>query len=176
MSIITVWTKQNENVVKELNEAGRYIAKREYIFKDLDEHAPLVIEVYDWLVKNSPGAPQKPADVEYPIWVSSSIETTMLPGLGTVILELSLDSALITKVNIDKWGTILNYSYIPANQEDAKRHLDMLDQYGTSDAKAYMSQFYPNIKREIIESWERLFDDYLSSQIRDTILVKTLSE
>ena len=27
-----------------------------------------------------------------------------------------------------------------------------------SDSKAYMSQFYPEIKREIIKSWDRLFD------------------
>ena len=33
------------------------------------------------------------------------------------------------------------------------------EQYGTSDAQAYMSRFYPHIKRNIIESWSRLFDD-----------------
>ena len=31
MSNITVWTKQHENVLKELETTGRYIAKREYI-------------------------------------------------------------------------------------------------------------------------------------------------
>lgn len=154
-----VWTKQNENVAKALAETGRYIAKKEYIFRDLEEHAPLVLEVYDWLVKNSPAAPQKPADVEYPIWVSTSKEATMLPSEGAVILELEVDPALITRVNIDKWGTILNYSYIPADAADAKRHLQMLEEYRVSDAKAYMSQFYPRIKREIQESWRRLFDD-----------------
>ena len=31
--------------------------------------------------------------------------------------------------------------------------------YGvSSDVKAYMSQFYPEIKREIRESWKRLFE------------------
>lgn len=154
-----VWTKQNENVASVLAETGRYIAKKDYVFHDLGEHAPLVLEVYDWLVKNSPAAHQRPADVEYPIWVSVSKEATMLPSEGTVILELELDPALVTMVNIDKWGAILNYSYIPADAEDAKRHLQVLDQYGISDAKAYMSQFYPQIKREIISSWNRLFDD-----------------
>ena len=31
--------------------------------------------------------------------------------------------------------------------------------YGVDDAKAYMSQFYPMIKKEIVASWDRLFDD-----------------
>lgn len=83
----------------------------------------------------------------------------MLPSEGTVIMELTLDPSRITSVNIEKWGAILNYSYIPADEKDAKRHHELLEQYGISDAKAYMSQFYPQIKREIVLSWDRLFDD-----------------
>src|SRR5690606_18335576 len=84
----------------------------------------------------------------------------MLPSPGTIILELKVDPSLITKININKWGTILNYSYIPANKQDAEDHRRLLDQYGvSSDTKAYMSHFYPQIKRKIIDSWSRLFDD-----------------
>lgn len=159
MDKIKVWTKQHENVLKELNEKGRYIARREYIRWDLQEHAGLVLEVYDWLVRHSPGAACKPEDVEYPVWLSYTSEAVMLPSPGTVIMELTVDPAIITPVNIEKWGSILNYSYIPRDKEDARRHLDLMEQYGVSDAKAYMSQFYPHLKREIINSWDRLFDD-----------------
>lgn len=160
MDKITIWTKQNENVVKELERTGRYTAKKEYILKDLDRHAYLVLEVYDWLVKNTPNTFRKPYDAEYPIWVSLKKEATMLPSAGTVILELKLDPSLITMINIDKWGTILNYSYIPKDKQDAENHRQLLEQYGvSSDTKAYMSQFYPQIKRKIIDSWSRLFDD-----------------
>lgn len=160
MDKVTVWTKQNENVVKELEKTGRYTAKKEYILKDLDKHVYLVLEVYDWLVKNTPNTSQKPYDAEYPIWVSLTREATMLPSVGTIILELKVDPSLITMVNIDKWGAILNYSYIPADEQDAQNHRQLLKQYGvSSDTKAYMSQFYPQIKRKIIDSWSRLFDD-----------------
>ncbi|MBR6554715.1 MAG: DUF3841 domain-containing protein, partial [Clostridia bacterium] len=63
------------------------------------------------------------------------------------------------RVNIAKWGAILNYSYIPADEADDRRHKKLLRDYGVSDAKAFMTQFYPDIKREIIASWARLFDD-----------------
>ncbi|MBU5440105.1 DUF3841 domain-containing protein [Tissierella sp. MSJ-40] len=160
MNKITVWTKQNENVVKDLEETGRYTAKKEYILKDLDRHAYLVLEVYDWLVKNTPSISQKPYDAEYPIWVSLTKEATMLPSAGTIILELKVDPSLITMINIHKWGKILNYSYIPKDEQDAENHRQLLEQYGiSSDTKAYMSQFYPQIKRKIINSWSRLFDD-----------------
>ena len=69
MSNITVWTKQHENVLKELETAGRYIAKQEYIRMDLKEQAPVVLEAYDWLVKHGPDRANKLADVEYPVWV-----------------------------------------------------------------------------------------------------------
>ncbi|AYD41198.1 DUF3841 domain-containing protein [Clostridium fermenticellae] len=159
MRSITVWTKQNENVIKELEETGRYVVKKEYILQDLGECAPLVLEAYDWLVENTLNVTKKPDDAEYPVWVSFMRQTTMLPSTGTIILELAVEPSIITSVNINKWGAILNYSYIPKDKQDAKRHHQVLEQYGVSDAKAYMSQFYPQIKREIIASWKRLFDN-----------------
>ena len=159
MEQIKVWTKQHKNVLEELKKTGRYTAKQQYIAMDMQEHADLVLEAYDWLVKHGPDAGNRPPDADYPVWVSFQSEATMLPSEGTVILELELDPAIITPVNIEKWGTILNYSYIPKYPQDAKRHRALLEEYGVSDAKAYMSQFYPEIKREIVDSWERLFDD-----------------
>lgn len=60
---IKVWTKQHKNVLKELMETGRYTAKQKYISMDLQEHAKLVLEVYDWLVRHGPDAANKPDDV-----------------------------------------------------------------------------------------------------------------
>ena len=126
MSNITVWTKQHENVLKELETTGRYIAKREYIRMDLKEQAPVVLEAYDWLVKHGPDRANKPADVEYPVWVSFTNEGTMMNSENTVILELSLDPAIITSVNIAKLGHILNYGYIPKDENDLRRHRQLL--------------------------------------------------
>ena len=124
-----------------------------------EDCAPLVLEVYDWLVKNSPNREQKPDDADYPVWVSFSKEGTYLPQESSVMLELSIDPGEITPIAVAKWGTILNYSYIPKDREDAIRHQKLLEDYRTSDTQAYMSPFYPEIKREIIASWSRLFDD-----------------
>lgn len=158
MEEITVWTKQHQNVLDILERTGRYTAKRAYIDLDLQECAPLVLEVYDWLAAHLPGM-DRPADAEYPVWVSYTGEAAMLPSQGTAILELRLPERLITPVNIEKWGAILNYSYIPQDVPDARRHRKLLADYGVSDAKAYLTQFYPQIRREIISSWDRLFDD-----------------
>ncbi len=162
MNNITVWTKQHRSVWDTLQKTGRYAAKRSFVALDLGEHAPLVLKAYDWLVAHHPDLARRPADADVPVWVSFDRDATMLPGKGSVILELSVDPGLITPVNIAKWGAILNYSYIPENTADAARHRTMLEDCGVSDAKAVMTQFYPQLKREVVESWSRLFDPSVS--------------
>lgn len=158
MAPITVWSKQHMAVLEELETTGRYTAKRAYIEKDLEEHAGLVLQAYDWYADRASRRCPKPADVVYPVWVSYLREATMLPGPGHVILELEIDEACVMPVNIGKWGTILNFSYIPADEADRRAHEALLSSRGIYDAKAFMTPFYPDIKRTIIESWERLFD------------------
>ncbi|MDD6442561.1 MAG: DUF3841 domain-containing protein [bacterium] len=159
MPQIKVWTRQHKSVLDKVMNDGRYIAKRDYIYMDLQEHANLVLEVYDWLVKNGPDAVNKPADVTYPVWVSFDEDATMLSGDNGVVFELTIAQEMITPINIAKWGAILNYSYIPINEADKERHRELLEAYGIDDVKAFMTQFYPAIKKEIISSWDRLFDE-----------------
>lgn len=159
MGKIKVFTRQHKNVWKALEETGRYIAKREYISMDMQEHADIIFEVYDWLVRNGPDAANRPQDVRYPVWVSFDGDAAMMAGDDGVILELLIDEERITSINIAKWGTILNYSYIAKDEEDARRHRELCRLYGTDDVKAVMTQFYPEIRREIVDSWKRLFDD-----------------
>ena len=44
---------------------------------------------------------------------------------------------------------ILNYGYIPKDENDLRRQQTTLDDYGISDVKAVISQFYPQTLREI---------------------------
>lgn len=61
MEKITVWTKQHKAVLETLERDGRYVAKRQFVEYENEDCAPLVLEVYDWLVKNGPNASQKAA-------------------------------------------------------------------------------------------------------------------
>ena len=74
----------------------------------------------------------------------------MLPSPGAVILELTLEPDRITSVNIEKWGSILNYSYIPKDKADARRHQDMMEQYGVSDAKHTCPSSTPTLRGKLL--------------------------
>lgn len=159
MEKVIVYTKQRKEILKELDEKGYHVTSANHVAVEWKEDTKIVLEVYDWLVKHVPSRESKPDYALYPVWVSLSHEATMLLDDQSVVLELAVDPSLITKINIFKWGKILNYSYIPENEADARVHSEMLELYGVSDMKAYMTPFYPDIKREIVGSWKRLFDD-----------------
>lgn len=170
MEPIHVWTKQHISVWETLQRDGVYHAKFAGIRHN--EDAQLMMEAYRWLSCSIPNAQTRPAAAEFPIWLAFSRAGTMLPTPNTVLLELEIAPELVTHINIAKWGTILNCSYIAADEADARRHKQLLRDWGASDEKACMTPFYPHIKREIQDSWMRLFDDSIhvgSSECYGTI-------
>lgn len=156
MKTITVWTRQQECVLHQLQKTGRYTAQQSKVLQN--EDALLMKTGYDWLAASLPQI-QRPIDADYPIWLSLEANTAMLPMAGYKILELEIPADLITKINIAKWGAINNFSYLPANSSDLRQHRQKLSALGINDTKACMSRFYPELKAEIISSWQRLFDD-----------------
>ena len=83
------------------------------------------------------------------------IELVLQSRLG---LELEVEESAITRVNIAKWGAMLNYAYLPADAADGRRHQRETERRGISDTEACLSRFYPELKAEIQQSWHRLFD------------------
>ena len=162
MGKIMVWTRQHKSVAKILEKEDRYTAKKEIVINN--EEVKLQIHAYNWLMRAHPDLKNKPEDADFPVWVSFQREGTMLLAPDTVILELEVDEKLLTQLDVIKWTKVNNLSYIPADINDMKRHKELLAAYGVSDAKACMSRFYPEIKREIEESWDRVFDDNVKSE------------
>lgn len=158
MSEITVWTKQNNAVLDQLDSNGRFIADERYIRRELGDTAPVMLYIYGWLSDHVPIAGNKPEDAVYPVWVSFDRDATMMAEPGYAILELSLDTDKIVAIDILKWTTITNYSYIAVDEEDEREHNRLLEESGTDNARAVMTQFYPELRNRIIHSWDRLFD------------------
>ena len=159
MADIHVWTKQHIKVLENLKKTGRHVATSEAIHKS--EEAMTMIDAYDWLQKTIPDQKNRPKDADYPIWVCLQKEMLTLPTPDTVILELTVNEELLTYLNVAKWGAVNNCSYIPLNEEDEKRHKEMMAAYGVTDLKACTSRFYPELKKEIVDSWDRVFDDQI---------------
>lgn len=156
---VKVWTKQHEDIIRDLDENGRYIVKKEYIKNKMEDHSSLYFDVYSWYKNKASSLVSVPDDVDYPIWVSVREEDKIPNSEGNVLLELEIDEDDLIVLDMDKWGYIVNYMYIPKDKEDLKYHEKTLKSFGIDDTEAYMSNFYPSIKSMIVKSWDRLFDD-----------------
>lgn len=156
---IPIWTRQNSGILRILNHEGRYIVKKGYIEQKMDEHAGLYLDVYSWYTAKAARLVALPPDVRYPIWVSLAEEYGLGASEGNVMIEAFVDSSRIIVIDLDKWGRIVNYMYIPSGKADEEEHETLLKSYNIDDCTAYMSNFYPHIKHKIIKSWERLFDE-----------------
>lgn len=156
---VRVWTKQHRDILGILEKNGRFIAKREYIVSKMGEHAGLYTDVYAWYADRASLAVPKPDDVEYPIWVSLDRGEVVGGDGDAALLELDVPKEKLIVLDIDKWGLIVNYMYIPKDDKDREAHERTLASYRVDDTGAYMSPFYPGIKSKIRKSWERLFDD-----------------
>jgi len=172
MSKIKVWTRQDESILDILDKDGRYIVKKEYIEQKMEDCAKYYLEVYSWYTNKAKEIVPKPEDVNYPVWVSVSDDFMLQQVPGTVILELLLDEASVIVMDTEKWGRIVNFWYVPLNKKDEEDYDKKLKSYGINNSSnAYMSNFYPQLKKEIKKSWDRLFDNsiLISNERQGTI-------
>ncbi|MBB6218596.1 hypothetical protein HNQ80_004770 [Anaerosolibacter carboniphilus] len=163
---VKLWTRQHENVLKELEQKGVYRIKKEYITQKLDTLSDYYLHVYDWYVKRAEKIVERPEGVEYPIWLSTSSELMLQPTEGTIVLALEVEKKYAVFTDSEKWGYVMNYWYVPLNDEDEELYNKELKRYNIGDESAlYMGHkgnFYPILRNKIVKSWERIFENNLS--------------
>ncbi|MBU5426273.1 DUF3841 domain-containing protein [Tissierella pigra] len=159
---VKLWTRQHKNVLKELEKYGVYRVKKEYILEKMDTISDYYLNLYEWYGRNAAKVVPKPEGVIYPIWLSISSDMMLQPTEDTIILEIEVDRKNVIYTDVDKWGYVVNYFYLPIDPEDEERHNEELKKFGISDESALITgdkgNFYPLLKNKIIKSWERLFE------------------
>lgn len=161
---VKLWTRQHKNVLTELKKHGVYRVKKEYIMGKMDTISDYYLNLYEWYGKNADKIVPRPKDVKYPIWLSTSSEVMLQPTEDTVILAIEVDRKEVIYTDMNKWGYVVNYFYLPTDTEDEKRHHEELEKYGITNESSLITgnkgNFYPLLKNKIIKSWERLFDPF----------------
>lgn len=161
---VKLWTRQHKNVLAELEKHGVYRVKKEYIMGKMDSISDYYLNLYEWYGRNAAKLVPRPKDVTYPIWLSTSSEVMLQPTEDTVILVIEVDRKDVIYTDMNKWGYVVNYFYLPTDSEDEKRHNKELEKYGITSESSLITgnkgNFYPLLKNKIIKSWERLFDPF----------------
>lgn len=155
------WTRQVTAVWDSLQDTGRYYVKREYIEQKNGDLADYYLKLYEWYTKAARRYIHISEEYSYPIWMNISEDLMLQPTEDTVIFRLEVPEEDYLICNYDKWGYRMNYWYVPLNEEDEARHNAELKKLGIASEDKLIStsqgNFYPLLKRKIIESWERIF-------------------
>jgi len=160
MGKITVWTRQDEKVLEEIEASGSYRVKRQSIVKKYGDCSAVYLHVYEWFSEEASKRVARPDGVTYPVWLATGEKFKLNPVEGQVLLELEIDSSNLIIVDEAKWDYILNYWYIPKDEADGKRYNEELKRQGIhNETKMYMEDFHPILKRAVRASWDRLFEN-----------------
>lgn len=125
---MTLWTRQVAEIMKEIDENGVYRVKEEYIRKKNDTISDYYFKLYKWFTREAKKYIEVKA--EYPIWLSVADEFRLRPVEGTVTLKLKVPSKEVLLCNYDAWGYVVNYFYLPLDEEDKAKHKGEIVKYG----------------------------------------------
>ncbi|MBQ6389496.1 MAG: DUF3841 domain-containing protein [Mogibacterium sp.] len=154
---IILYSPQAEIVWDAVMEHGEAFSRREYVSAKYEECAGIFLTAYDAYVREAEKIVPRPDDKAYPYWAFSSMEQVDLSGGGRVMkLEVPVREAVF--FDQYDWYKVLRLSYIGLSPEDEAAFARKLNMRGIRDAsEAVLKPFYPDVKREIIGSWKRLF-------------------
>jgi len=157
---LRVWTRQSAKALKELREEGVFRIKRSHIRKKYGDCSETFMVCYDWLSDEASKLLEKPRGAEGPIWLALRSDFMPCPADNTVVLEMEIEKKNLLVFDVGKWDYILNYWHIPKDENDRLSFRKAMDEKGVrNQSEVMMTQFYPVLKREIRESWSRLFDE-----------------
>lgn len=165
---VMLYTTQSRLVVNYLRSDGICFSKRKYVEKKYEESAPIFLTAYSWFVSEAVKYVARPEGAEYPYWV--------FPDLYNV--EQHLDSELLClKVPIEEviffdmfdWNKILSLRYLARTEEEERDFRKKLEAQGIQrESDIMLTSFYPMLKREVQESWKKLFRHHENIKKGDT--------
>jgi hypothetical protein len=159
---VTLWTRQDIKSLENLKKQGVHRNKKEYIVQQFDDMAEHYINAYMWFVNSASKIVSKPQGVTFPTWCSISEKNMLRPIKNTVVYVLEVDKSEIIYFDGAKWDYVLNHHYIPKDIEDGKLYAQDMKNRGFKDTYSFiegkLSHLYPLEKRQVMDSWMRIFE------------------
>lgn len=152
------YAAQSKIVIDTIRAKGEYIVKKEYIEKKYGEVAHIMLRAYDWFIKRFEKKVVKNEYAQYPIWLYEDPKYSKV-HFSQKILKLKIPINEILEFDNTKWEKILSQEYIGLSKKDEMDFEEKMRRQGVDcGCKVFENSFYPLLKREIENSWNRLFD------------------
>lgn len=161
METVTLYTRQNDKTLAQLERDGRIINERLYVRLHFGDCADLFLESYEWFAREASKRVPRPDDGRLSIWCSISRENCLKAIKGTVVYVLEVPKDQVIYFDEAKWDHVLNRIYIPESPEDAAAYKAHLKKLGVTDGFQFFqgryAGMYPEEVERIRESWKRVF-------------------
>ena len=154
---VKLFSPQAEAVWQAVENDGTAFSRREYVIKKYEESAGVFLAAYDAYVREAERIVPRPDDKAYPYWAFASEDLVdRSGGLRVMRLRVPLEEAVF--FDQYDWYKVLRLSYIGETDKDEEAFARGLEMRGIRDSsEALLRPFYPDVKRQITDSWKRLF-------------------
>lgn len=131
--------------------------KWEYIQAKYAEGALAFNQAYAFFAQHAPAYVAPPEGAESGIWCYCD-ERWAVAGAGGKLLTLDVPRSAAVLFDLRVWNRMLNLQYVGADEADEEAFDVRLANMGVkSTVEVFSTSFYPLLKREIQQSWQRLF-------------------
>ena len=155
---ITLYTAQTQVVLDAIERDGVSRVKREYIRQKYGDQAWVFQQAYSFFAEHAPRYVARPDGAESGIWCFCDWHLAVA-GTGCSLIELEVPRDCAVLFDSRVWNRMLNLQYVGKDDADETAFEQRLASMGLkSSAEAFSTAFYPTVKREILQSWQRLFE------------------
>lgn len=164
---VQLYAMQAQPVLDVIERDGVCYSKAEYVRRKYAESAPIFLTAYGWYVQEAEKIVPKPEGAEYPYWAFKDLYSVDGSGGGNLLkLCVPCDEAVFFDVR--DFNRILKLSYIGENEEDERAFSEELKKRGLNTNQVMLTSFYPEWKKQIMDSWRRLFRHHEAILAGDT--------
>ena len=151
-----LYTSQTDIVLKAIEKDEVCYSKKEFVRQKYLESSNIFITAYSWFVKEAEKIVPKPEKAEYPYWAFKDLYNTDDSLGGNILtLEVPLDNAIF--FDLFDWNKIICMKYIGVCEEDDIKFREKIKKLGLKETDIMLTNFYPELKAQIMESWKLLF-------------------
>lgn len=152
---IKLYTAQTDIVMNIVRTEGVCFSKPEYIKKKYGESAPIFMTAYSWFVKEMEKKVPKPEGAEFPYWAFEDLYSVDTTGSNVTALQVPMEEAVF--FDMYDWNKIMQLGFIGKNKAEEEVFAKEISEYGLTLNKIMLTDFYPDLKKRVTDSWQKLF-------------------
>ncbi len=155
---VTLYSAQPAVIVQNIEQGNTHYAKLAQIREKYGEEiAPVFTQAYNWFVQQAEQRVSRPSEAESAIWAYHDLRY-LEQHAGYEIIKLNVPLTKVIFFSMADWNKVLNQRFLGCSQQENADFAHKIEKQGISyEGDVFRKPFYPQLKQEIVKSWQNLF-------------------